>query len=340
MPAKPSGARRRDLETAVNRIQRRERVPLLAIAAREWLNSRTALAGNTMEAYQHFVSTLIDQFGSRLAEGKSNRTVNFEVNTLRQILKTYGLWAALADRVKHLRERQDVGQAISADDEHSLLEAIRQSRSPALLPLFAVSIDAGLRASEIRSLRRKDLALTWTGGVIESGSITVPRSKTEAGTGRVIPLTRRACAILTLWMLRFPNAGPHSYLFPHYAVGIAGDDRSTHFHGVDLNRPAGEWKKAWSIALRRAGLKYRWHDLRHTFITRLLENPNVSEETIRALAGHVSKKMLERYSHIRTQAKQAAIAALEAGFAISSNRAFVVGGAQNWAQSTDPERLS
>jgi hypothetical protein len=45
----------------------------------------------------------------------------------------------------------------------------------------------------------------------------------------------------------------------------------------------------------------------------LAENPNVSEETIRALAGHVSRKMLERYSHIRVQAKQAAIAALEAG---------------------------
>jgi integrase len=59
-------------------------------------------------------------------------------------------------------------------------------------------------------------------------------------------------------------------------------------------------------------LRYRWHDCRHTFVTRLAENPNVSEETIRALAGHVSKKMLERYSHIRTAAKKAAIEALDA----------------------------
>jgi hypothetical protein len=51
----------------------------------------------------------------------------------------------------------------------------------------------------------------------------------------------------------------------------------------------------------------------------LAENPSVSEETIRALAGHVSKKMLERYSHIRTQAKQSAIAALECGNSISAN---------------------
>ncbi|HKD69471.1 MAG TPA: tyrosine-type recombinase/integrase, partial [Candidatus Binataceae bacterium] len=175
----------------------------------------------------------------------------------------------------------------------------------------------------------------WAGGVIGSGSITVPKSKTEAGTGRVIPLTQRACAVLTLWLLRFPDGDAQSYVFPHHAVGVAGSERVTYYHDVDLNRPAGEWKKAWNVALRRAGLRYRWHDLRHTFITRLLENPSVSEETIRALAGHVSKKMLERYSHIRTQAKQAAIAALEAGIAGSWDD-----GAQNRAQSDDPELLN
>jgi len=46
-----------------------------------------------------------------------------------------------------------------------------------------------------------------------------------------------------------------------------------------------EWKSAWYRALDQANLDYRWHDLRHTFITRLLENPEVSEETVRALAG-------------------------------------------------------
>jgi hypothetical protein len=72
----------------------------------------------------------------------------------------------------------------------------------------------------------------------------------------------------------------------------------------------GEWKKAWSGACEKAGLKYRWHDLRHTFVTRIAENPMLSEETIKALAGHVSTKMLERYSHIRVAAKQTAIEGL------------------------------
>jgi integrase len=51
--------------------------------------------------------------------------------------------------------------------------------------------------------------------------------------------------------------------------------------------------------------------MRHTFISQLAENPAVSEQTIKALAGHVSRQMLERYSHIRSEAKQAAIQALE-----------------------------
>jgi hypothetical protein len=38
-------------------------------------------------------------------------------------------------------------------------------------------------------------------------------------------------------------------------------------------------EKAWSDALAKAGLRYRWHDCRHTFITQPAENPAVPEET-------------------------------------------------------------
>jgi integrase len=338
-------ARRREIELAVNRIPKRERMPLFSVAAKEWLASRVALAANTLEAYEHFVETLTEQFGkrlicdiddqdistlqrTRLAEKKSARTVNFEINILRQILKAHGLWGAISDKVKSLRERRDIGRAISSMDEKSLIDAATKSRSPALLPLLIVSLDSGLRASEVRSLRRKDLKLEWRKGVIEKGELTVPKSKTEAGTGRTVPFTSRVCGVMTLWLSRFSDAGPDSFVFPRFSVGLEGNARKPHFHSIALNEPIGEWKKAWKIALSKAGkvgcktpdelknakpLRYRWHDCRHTFVTRLAENPNVSEETIRALAGHVSKKMLERYSHIRIAAKRAAILSLETG---------------------------
>jgi integrase len=343
-------ARRREIELAVNRIPKRERMPLFSVAAKEWLASRVGLAANTIEAYEHFVETLTEQFGKRLvcdiddqdistlqrkrlAEEKSARTVNFEINVLRQILKAHGLWGTISDKVKSLRERHDVGRAIGSVDEKKLIDAAAKSRSPVLLPLLVVSLDTGLRASEVRSLRRKDLRLEWRRGVIEKGELTVPKSKTEAGAGRTVPFTSRICAVLTLWLSRFPNAEPDGYVFPRFSVGIEGNARRPKFYAADLTQPIGEWKKAWKIACKLAKVQFRWHDCRHTFITRLAENPDVSEETIRSLAGHVSRKMLERYSHIRISAKQAAIATLDQAVSAVAAEEHQTSRAQNWAQS-------
>jgi len=51
--------------------------------------------------------------------------------------------------------------------------------------------------------------------------------------------------------------------------------------------------------------------LRHHAITELAES-QVSDQTIMAIAGHVSQKMLARYSHVRSEARRKAVAALSA----------------------------
>lgn len=89
-----------------------------------------------------------------------------------------------------------------------------------------LAIDSGLRASEVRALRRRDLALEWRDNVIVSGRLVVAKSKTDAGTGRLVPLTQRVCGVLTLWLARFPEAGPDNYVFPRHKVGIRGNDRT------------------------------------------------------------------------------------------------------------------
>lgn len=127
----------------------------------------------------------------------------------------------------------------------------------------------------------------------------------------MISLSKRACIRLTLWIGLFPNARPDSFLFPFHKVGLAGNKCTPTICAVDLTRPMGSWRKAWLDALRRATVQLRWRELRQPFISRLAENPSLSEHTIRAPAGHVSRQMLERYSHIRAEAKLAAIQALE-----------------------------
>ncbi len=54
----------------------------------------------------------------------------------------------------------------------------------------------------------------------------------------------------------------------------------------------------------------RFHDLRHHCITRLAEK-GVPEQTLMAIAGHLSRQMLEHYSHVRMQAKRDAVKAID-----------------------------
>ena len=53
-----------------------------------------------------------------------------------------------------------------------------------------------------------------------------------------------------------------------------------------------------------AGL--RFHDLRHQAITELAEG-GASDETVMSIAGHIDRRMMSRYSHIRKQARRAAL---------------------------------
>jgi integrase len=57
---------------------------------------------------------------------------------------------------------------------------------------------------------------------------------------------------------------------------------------------------------------FRFHDLRHQAITEMAE-AGASDATIMAIAGHMSRRMLEHYSHVRMAAKRTALEKLESG---------------------------
>ena len=67
-----------------------------------------------------------------------------------------------------------------------------------------------------------------------------------------------------------------------------------------------------------AGLKgFRFHDLRHQCITELLE-AGAPEAAVLSIAGYVSRKMMEHYSHPRMEAKRKAIEWLTPVVAVDS----------------------
>ena len=72
------------------------------------------------------------------------------------------------------------------------------------------------------------------------------------------------------------------------------------------------WRTAWRKLTKEAGLEgLRPHDLRHHAITKLAESPEASEQTITAIAGHVSREMLDHYSHVRQEAKRRVVESLD-----------------------------
>jgi integrase len=115
-----------------------------------------------------------------------------------------------------------------------------------------------------------------------------------------------------MWLSHFPDATVESYVFPRHQVQMLKGGKESKINNIDLEQPVQSWQHAWRTALKAAKVKYRWHDLRHTFISRIGENPGNSESTIKALAGHVTNAMLERYCQARKQAKHNAIAQMHA----------------------------
>jgi integrase len=69
-------------------------------------------------------------------------------------------------------------------------------------------------------------------------------------------------------------------------------------------------KTAWKMVRTKADVTGRWHDNRHTLITELAES-GAGDETIMEIAGHVSRQMISRYSHIRMEATRKALAEVD-----------------------------
>lgn len=160
---------------------------------------------------------------------------------------------AVQPDVRTLRSREDVGRAISREEEAALLEACRASRSRSLFPTVLIALNTCMRYSELRMLE-------WVQVDLRSCILTVGHSKTESGTGRVLPLNDRAVAILGFWRSLFPSLEPQHFVFPAERYGASGDGVVIIYES-DPTLPIGRWKEAWETAKARAGVSCRFHDL-------------------------------------------------------------------------------
>jgi integrase len=209
-------------------------------------------------------------------------TVNRDLSVLRHIL----YWAVdeqlleanpLA-RLKMARERRTRRQVLGLAEEQLLLPAA----PPHLHAMTIAALDTGMRRGEITNQIWEDVDLPRR-------VLFVTRSKTPEGESREIPLTAR----LFCWLSE--NRRDHGIVFAYEGEQVR------------------IIKTSWRNALKKAGIRHvRFHDLRHTFNTRLME-AGVLQEIRVALMGHSSgSKVHATYTHIELPAKREAIRKLEA----------------------------
>ena len=225
---------------------------------------------------------LAKQNGKNAPRPLSEATVNRDISVVRHLL----YWAADEGfiqqnpfaRVRMARERRKRRPVMPVAEEVKLLSVC----APHLVPIVVLALDTGMRRGEL-------LHQHWEDVDFDRRLLFVTHSKTPEGEMREVPLTTRAFDLLTA--LRRPQGLLFTY----------------------RKSPIRDLKTSWAAAIRRAGIAhYRFHDLRHTFNSRLVE-AEVIADVRKELMGHSRGGDVHSiYTHVELPLLREAIRRLEA----------------------------
>jgi len=210
--------------------------------------------------------------GLRYREGAKPATINRELALMKHAYTlATGEWELTKDnpvkRVSLEKENNARDKWLDYNEEEKLL-----SHCPAwLVDIIVFALNTGMREEEILSLRWKQVDL------FRSVVLVV---KSKNGEKRTIPLNKTALNLLkSKSKVRYVLGG---YVFPSSV-------------GTKINQ--GNLRRAFGIARRKANIEdFRFHDLRHTFATRLVQ-AGVDLYKVQKLMGHKTPIMTQRYAH-------------------------------------------
>jgi len=254
-------------------------------APRSWKTDEYFLRG--MKEY--FKDTFLDQITSqdverykafRLSQGVRKSTVNRCLSILRKMLNLAVEWGSLEKgslpKIRIYPEKDNLKERILTSEEE---ERLISESSVELRPVVVMALNTGMRLGEI-------LSLQWDSVDVDNNTIRIP--KTKSGKIRIVNINPTLSKVLQV--LRAEN-GKSPYLFPNPKTGIALKSVRT----------------AFKAACRRAEIDgLRFHDLRHTFASRLVR-AGVDLITVKELLGHSSVTITERYTHTLQEQKQRAV---------------------------------
>jgi excisionase family DNA binding protein len=242
----------------------------------------------------------VSQFmAKRLKDGVRKSTINRELTVLKKALNLALEWCF--ELVKNpvvkgnffSEEEYKRNRVLSLDEESKLFEVAAFH----LQAILVCALNTGMRVSEI-------LGLTWPDVDLERGHITVKAESSKSGRARVIPVNKALAAVLSVLKTKAGGKQGHVFLYQDPATG--------------KQRPVKTIRKAFNQACRRAGIKnLRFHDLRHTFGSRL-SSRGADLVSVKNLLGHANLKTTEVYLHSSLGQMEKAVSLLDGSGAPSS----------------------
>ena len=190
--------------------------------------------------------------------------------------------------IKILAENNKRERYLEADEEVRLIKYL----DPRIADLVRLALLTGCRRGELLALRWPDLDL-------KKRTLRVRESK--SGTGRTIPLSEEACSVVRGLDSRWAGG----FVFPGYVSLWGRDLRQGRTRMGNKTVDA-----AWRLSCAEAGIEgLRFHDLRHTFASRLVQS-GVPLYTVAKLLGHTDIKTTQRYAHLSDTEMRAAVEGL------------------------------
>jgi integrase len=236
----------------------------------------------------------------RLQEGVSTKSVNNEVLVLTGILRDAKLWRLVEPDYKRLPVKEsDIPDALTRDEAHRLLQVAKAAGDDSVAPLVAVVAYAtGMRSKEIKQLQLGSIILDSA-----RPQVQVKRATTKTNKGaRFVALDSMACWAFGKLLNRAHRLGachPKHFLLPTLLERHTRlTDPLNGGSGWDVTHPQSSWDTEWNCTRARAGIEHRrFHDLRHSYITRAAE-AGVPLMVIQEQVGHMSEAVTRLYCHI------------------------------------------
>lgn len=252
---------------------------------------------------------LDDYVTARLAVPVGAWSINKEIQLWSLILRKAKLWHRLAADYRPLKTKaSDIGRALTREQLRHLAQVAETNRDwEAAFYGSTLAANAGFRGGEIKKLKVGSIDL-------ERRRIKILRSDAKSdSSARFVELNRDACEAAGRLLLRANLLGctkPEHYLMPKHLSRIAYGTHKGE-RGYDPWQHQEAWDTAWTSLTEECGLPgLRFHDLRHTFITHMVEL-GVPLGVIQTFVGHLSARMVRHYTHITSGAARKAVELLD-----------------------------